>query len=223
MEKYGTIPKKFTKAWWEYVWEYYKFHIAAVLFAIFFVGSIVHTNLTRKYYDLYISYIGLGDFNEAIQAEFDNIIIPVAEDTNEDEEVDSTYYVYNVENPADDELFTEYEYASESKIIVELQVGESFLYILSKANGENMYEVSNCFEPISEFVKEHGDADVLISNEGYPFAVSLAGNEQLMAKGIDTSDMYIAVKKVYQNEKDDQRKLKVHKNSLNAAKQLLGE
>lgn len=223
MEKYGTIPKKFTKAWWEYVWEYYKYHIAVALFAVFFVGSLIHTNLTRKYYDVYVTYIGLGSFNESVQAEFDNIIIPVAEDTNEDEELDSTYYVYNVENPADDELFTEYEYAAESKIIVDLQAGESYLYIMSAANVENMYEVSECFEPVTEFVSDMGDREVIMSKDGYPFAISMAQSQKLAEKGIDTSNMYIAVKKVYDNEKDEQRRLKVHKNSLNAAKQLLGE
>ena len=31
MEKYGVIPKKFTAAWFEYIWEYYKIHINLLL------------------------------------------------------------------------------------------------------------------------------------------------------------------------------------------------
>ena len=43
-EKYGTVPKKFTSAWWEYFWDYYKWHtiatvfVAGILLPIFFDG-----------------------------------------------------------------------------------------------------------------------------------------------------------------------------------------
>ena len=32
MEKYGVKPQRFTKAWFEYVWDYYKIHIIDLVF-----------------------------------------------------------------------------------------------------------------------------------------------------------------------------------------------
>ena len=221
MEKYGTIPKKFTKAWWEYVWDYYKFHIAAVLFVLFFIGSIVHTNLNRKYYDMYITYIGKKSVDLYTEDVFRELFIPVLEETNGDGKIDIAYNVYNVENPTYDNLLTEEEYATESRIMVDLEAGDSFFYILSRANAENLYEQSNCFEPVWVYKPDALEEDVIMSKEDYPFALSLAGNQKLIQKGIDPSNLYLAVKKVYPREQDDERKIKIHQNSINAAKLLL--
>ena len=56
MEKYGTIPPRFTKGWWEHYWTYYKFHFLGALFAIFAIVSVVHSCATQVHYDLQIQY-----------------------------------------------------------------------------------------------------------------------------------------------------------------------
>ncbi len=221
MEKYGTAPKKFTKAWWEYVWEYYKYHALVVLFVLFFIGSIIHTHLTKVYNDLYITYIGLQSFNEDIEGKLDKILVPALKETTDDE-ITTQYYVYNVENTGDDQVLTEYEYAVGSKIIVELQAGESYLYIMSRANAENMYLQSTCFEPVGMYSSNIENKETLISKEGYPFAISIKDCPLLKDSGLDTDDLYVAVRKVYKTEKDDKRRILTYENSIEAAKLLTG-
>ena len=33
-EKYGVVPKRFTREWWDYFWMYYKWHTIAIAFVI---------------------------------------------------------------------------------------------------------------------------------------------------------------------------------------------
>ena len=33
-EKYGEVPPKFTKKWWEYFWDYYKWHVIITVVAV---------------------------------------------------------------------------------------------------------------------------------------------------------------------------------------------
>ena len=32
-EKYGTVPPKYTAKWWQYIWDYYKWHIIITVIA----------------------------------------------------------------------------------------------------------------------------------------------------------------------------------------------
>ena len=58
MERYGEKPKRFTREWFEYVWEYYKIHIIVTILVI---AAVVYTWVsiaTRPYYDLYVCFAG---------------------------------------------------------------------------------------------------------------------------------------------------------------------
>ena len=63
-EKYGTIPKRFTKAWWEYFWCYYKWHTIATAFVLFVIGSTIHSCVTAEKFDLNIVHMGNMSFGD---------------------------------------------------------------------------------------------------------------------------------------------------------------
>ena len=56
-EKYGTVPKKFTKEWWSWYWMYYKWHTIGVIFALFLVFLTFMESLTAEKYDLTLDVI----------------------------------------------------------------------------------------------------------------------------------------------------------------------
>lgn len=222
MEVYGTKPKIFTKQWWPYFWEYYKIHTFAVLFLVFMFGSIIHSNVTRTKYDLHISYIGLQNFDENVQASINNMVEPVIDEINGNDKLDIDYMIYGIDNPDQDGVVDEYEYSMNIKISAELQVGDSYLYILSKANADDLYGLSDCFENAELLKADAKSEDLLYDENGRAWAVSLRNNPQFAAMGIDSSELYVAVRFVYTKEQKNEERIKAHDNSIKAARQLIG-
>ena len=46
-EKYGEVPPKFTKKWWEYFWDYYKWHVIITVVAVLIASVTIVQCATR--------------------------------------------------------------------------------------------------------------------------------------------------------------------------------
>ena len=55
-EKYGTIPEKFTKAWWAYYWEYYRWYVIVPLVIIIAIGATIYSKVTEEKFDTTLIY-----------------------------------------------------------------------------------------------------------------------------------------------------------------------
>ena len=130
--------------------------------------------------------------------------------------------IYGIENPDQDGVVDEYEYSMNIKISAELQVGDSYLYILSKANADDLYGLSDCFENAELLKADAESSDLLYDENGRAWAVSLRNNPQFAAMGIDSSELYVAVRFVYTKEQKNEERIKAHDNSIKAARQLIG-
>ena len=64
MERYGTIPKRFTKEWWDYFWYYYKWRVIFILVAVIFLAITCTQCAMRIDYDMKISYVGSNYYYE---------------------------------------------------------------------------------------------------------------------------------------------------------------
>lgn len=224
MEKYGTIPKRFTKAWWAHYFYYYKFHALAIAFVIFMIGSIIYSNVTRVHYDLQVSYMGLFGINPDHEEALSEYLETAIDDVTENGKKEIGFIYYSVDNVMEDGTLSEEEYAYQMKLMAELQGGESDLYIMTAANADELVGFSENFMNIYDFAGEDFPKDRVKFNEnGHPYAVSVAGNESLEAMGIDTSDLYMSVRLLYQMNEDDPEKVSLHENAVSAAKKLLGE
>ena len=224
MEKYGTIPPRFTKAWWAHYWYYYKFHALAIAFVLFMVGSIIYSNVTRVHYDLQVSYIGLfginPDHEEALTAYFEEAI----EDVTENGKKEIGFIYYSFDNVMADNSLSEEESAYQMKFAAELQAGESDLYFMTGTNANDLIGFGETFMNVNDFAGENCSEERIKRDEnGYPYAVSVAGNKSLEAMGIDTSDLYVCVRQLYEMNQDDPEKVRLHENSVLAAKKLVGE
>ena len=58
MEKYGEVPRRFTKAWWEHFWYYYKWHTFGVIFVAVMIAISCTECAMRDKYDVTITYAG---------------------------------------------------------------------------------------------------------------------------------------------------------------------
>ena len=63
MEKYGTIPPKFTKEWWEYFWDYYKVHTICTVAAIVIIVSTIVQCANSPEYEVEFRLFGQNKFS----------------------------------------------------------------------------------------------------------------------------------------------------------------
>ncbi len=224
MEKYGTIPPRFTKAWWAHYFYYYKFHALAVAFLIFMVSSIIYSNVTRVHYDLQVSYMGLFGINPDHEESLSNYFETAIEDVTGNGKKEIGYMYYTVDNVMEDGALSEDEYAFQMKFAAELQGGESDLYITTGTNADDLIGYSANFMSVYDFAGDNLPEERIKRNvDGHPYAVSVAGNEALEAMGIDTSDLYVSVRLLFEMNEDDPKKVRIHQNSVKAAEKLVGE
>ena len=221
MEKYGTIPPKFTKQWWSYFWDYYKIHTISICAAAVLIGTTVYQCATQTKYDLSVSYIGTQDITEEQEAKLSEIIKPEIVEITGNDEIDIDYMTYPIDPNNTDKSASEYEYAMQMKYTAELQAGTTDLYIMSRDNAESNKTYADCFTDISELTDSADD--VLTDDSGRAYAVSLKNSRALKEAGIDSSDMYLSLRLLFEmNEKKDEYVLN-HENALKAAGLLLEE
>ncbi len=222
MEKYGTIPKKFTKAWWEYFWEYYKLHTIITLFVIFMISSLIYSNVTRTRYDMYVSYVGTSPFFDISREYFEELLVPVTEEITENDKIDISFDTYSFDASAEqDPANAEMVSAMTMKFMAELEAGDCYLYFITKGNLEGYYGLTDGMADVSLYAE--GAENVYTDENGRACAISLAGNEKLTKAGIDCSDLYLAVRSLYERDKKDENKTKIYENSLKIAEFIVGE
>ena len=136
-EKYGTIPKRFTKAWWEYFWEYYKIHTIVIAFIIIAVAITVYQVKTTPKYDLNLSYAGemyLSDeMVSAIQDKLSEVIDDLDRNGEKKTGINQCVFTENDE----DLQFTQ---AMITKLQLEFVTDESMLCDFSEDKAKYLFE-----------------------------------------------------------------------------------
>lgn len=222
MEKYGTIPPKFTKAWWEYFWEYYKIHTIAAAAIVAIVGSTAYQCATQTKYDLNVAQIGVFLVSEEQQNALTDQLASRVDEITGNDKIDIGYTSYTMEIGYTNTDTAEYNYAMQMKLTAELSVGETDLYITSKNNAEAISQFSESFEDVTQIFGENFGEDELIKDEnGKAYAISLKNSKLLKDAGIDSSDLYLSLRLLYETHADKDQYVAMHANSMKAALALI--
>ena len=215
MEKYGTIPPRFTKAWWSHYWYYYKFHFIAIVCAIIMVASFIHHIVTEIHYDLKVQVIASTPIlDESIEL-LNKKISELSADVNENGKVETIVYHQPLLDTSPQNA--EYLSAIGTKIMADLTIGDHYIYVGDKAFVEN-YGASGSFMPVSQWAGNIS-SDKIYNDVAY----SLSENASFNDAGINPEDLYIMVLHLYQAKKDDAEEIKAHENALNTALSLIKE
>lgn len=215
MEKYGTIPPRFTKAWWAHYWYYYKFHFIAIVCAVIMVASFIHHIVTEIHYDLKVQIVASTPIlDESIEL-LNQKISEISLDVTENGKVETLVY----HQPLLDSSPQNAEYLSAigTKIMADLTIGDHYIYIGDKTFVEN-YGASGSFMPVSQWAGTVS-ADMIYNDVAY----SLSQNTSFNDAGINSDDLYIMVLHLYQAKKDDAEEIKAHENAINTALSLIKE
>lgn len=225
MEKYGTVPQKFTHDWWEYVWMYYKIHIIVVAVIMFFALTTLYQYLTRTEYDMTISYMDKMTFSEETKVKLTELISPRIDEMTGNENIDILYmqYIYNPSDNEKQEVMPMDNYAMQMKFVAELQAGDGDIYLIRKDDVAAISYYAECFADVKEFVDGNYEDDFVIKDEtGRPYAYSLKNCSAFSDAEYDYSDLYILVRSLTEHNAKKGDYAANYSNSIKAAQALVG-
>ncbi len=223
MEKYGVVPPKFTKDWWVYFWDYYKIHTISAAVAIILIFTTVSQCVTAPKYDISVLYVNPAEINEETDLKFNEVLKPVLSDIHNNNEILSFIQTLPISSL---EAKDEQSYAMITKLTLELQTGENWLFITNEEIAKALISqdsYSGCFMTIEDIGINIDEEYILRSDNSNAYGIKLTDNELLKSTGLETDGMYLLVRHLYEREAKDEKNVLKHNNALNAAKLIAGQ
>lgn len=211
MEVYGTKPKRFTKEWWQYFWDYYKIHTITAIIVLIVIITTISECAHRIDYDLQIDYIS----ENPLFGEVSDNLVALIEDNIDDVTGNGKSEAYIVNLDMGDRNDPQYTQAMFTKYSVEMGYTESFVFLVSKEYADQLSE-AEVFEKAESWTSAP-------SYNGY--CVSLENCSALSEIGVDTSDLYVGVVKMRERDKESEREKNLPKqaNGIKFAKFLVNK
>ena len=217
-EKYGTIPKRFTKEWWSYFWEYYKIHTIVTIVLVAALSVTVYEKVTAPKYDLTLGYVGSQTIDIEKEDEIIKAFTDLTPDVNGNGE--SLLDLYNLSFSLDNQM-DEFTMAMHNKMQLAIAVEEIYVYIIDEAHlmGYAGTKIEDCpFVELSTWLKRDLKYN-RYSVEGKEIAISLAGNRYLETLGINSEDKYLCMR--YYPRDDQKEQLEGYKAAIELANNIL--
>ncbi len=221
MEKYGTIPKRFTKAWWEYFWTYYKLHTISLAIGLAIIISLLYQCANIKKYDFKLTVAGSTTFTEIQNAKIEEKLAPAAFDCDGNGEVNLLIQNLLLDSKKNN---TEYQVVMSQKLMVEFNVSDGLLFIFDEDVANIYLEDPACkdaFVPVAEWATEPYDDEKLAFSEGSAYGVNLSESKILSEIEFDSENCYLMLRKMRADEKDDPTGEIKRDNAYRAANMLI--
>lgn len=223
-EKYGQMPKRFSKAWWEHYWYYYKWHTGFVVLAAAVLAVTVGQCASRIDYDMTMSYIGCNYYYPQNLEIFCDAAEKIISDADENGSIDATVIQMNVAKDGTASAGTDYNNTMYSKIAVEFQAGETYLYLLNRQELDRLLSresAEQIFVKTTDIYDGEIADECLVKKDGVPYAVKVEGNRFLEDNRFFSEDVYLAVRCMRGADKKKQRQQILYKNALDFAKHIV--
>lgn len=193
-EKYGIVPKRFTKEWWGYFWMYYKWYvIIPAVVAALITGAII-TNIKMNKFDLTLTYAGPQYISATQQKEISKGLSMMCPDTNGDGEKRLTLASITMNLQSNDK-----EYLSSAVTMLQFALynEEKYVYIIHKDFiprffGKN--EASCGYAPVDRWLSTDAGDKEKLSVRDTDYAISLDNSNLLEKWGIDLTDHYLLMR-----------------------------
>lgn len=216
-EKYGTIPPKYTKEWWAYFWEYYRWHVIITVAAVLITAVTIAQCASRPVYDEYVTYAGHKQYSDKQAERIEQLMAAEIEDADGNGENAVLLRQLMFSDTAGSE---EYDYALQTKLDLSMSDECTFVYLFDKALAERQLSktsVGDLFVPVSEW-SQSSDVAGLAAADGTVYAASLTDSSVLKENDLYNDDLYIMVKRNY---KDDEKNNASFSGAFNIARMFI--
>lgn len=225
MEKYGTVPDKFTREWWDHIWYYYKWHIISVLGLIFIFTVTGVQCASRINYDARICYLGNEYYSDESQlavmcGELGNVVV----DVNGNEKNQVEFYQLTIAKEGTQNALTEYNSAMLTKAAMEFQTGESYLFLLSQQELDRMTKRESderVFVNPREYIEGEIDESTLVMQGEIACAINIEGNAFLQKYNLTKEPVFLAVRNMRSRDMEDKEQLEKYDNAVKLANYIL--
>lgn len=206
MEKYGTIPPKFTKKWWEYFWEYYKWHVIVTAALVTMASITTYQVLNQPKYDAVVTYIGeVNNYTQTTENDVANAMKEYVADMDGNGKNDVKFQILAMPDSEKAVENVQYTAALETKKITELQMGEGFAFIVDKTQVDYLYS-ADLVEGVFLKTSAWADSEILNNSETDEYFVKLSDNKFFKQCGFETDDIYIGIRELRADETEAEQK-----------------
>ncbi len=200
-EKYGVVPDRFTKEWWEYFWMYYKWHTIATVFVIIFVAVTIVQCVTKEKFDLTVNCMGQISYSQECLDKAENVCNQYSSDADGNGEVNVFFQQLTITGAAGSE---EMDYAVQTKHDMELGNDGSFVFIYDENETQNQLQrdhTAQTYLDVRDWIDGDIDEERLVkTNDGTPIAVKLTASSPLAESGIKTEGLALCVRQNYTDD-----------------------
>lgn len=219
-EKYGTVPKKFTKEWWEWYWMYYKWLTLGILFTLIVITvSIVSSCLAEKY-DITLTYAGKSYHTDEVKEKVEEILSPLCADLDENGENSLYFSSLYLDTESKD---VQQVQAMATKLAMALGEEETYIFLLTREIADSYKEESAeyiPFAPLENWVKSDISELDTYDAHGNSYGIAISELDIFKEIGIPTDDVYMFIR--YYPRKDQIKKqLKGYEASIELANKIL--
>ena len=215
MEKYGEIPPRFTKAWWGYFWEYYRWYVLGTSLALFLLIMTVFQCAHRPKYDATIVYAGHMAYSDTEVQRLTELASEYIPDIDGNGKNSIFFQPLIFSDGAGNE---EFDYAIQTKLDLTFVDSDAYIYLMDETEAALYMRrdtIDEMFEPVTSF-SDSGDT-LAGEKDGVAYALSLKDSKLLRNREIYCDDLYIMVRV---NDKTDEKNVISHENALLFAKAL---
>ena len=219
-EKYGTVPPKFTKAWWEYFWLYYKWHTLITLFVVVCVVTTIYQRITAVKYDITLTYAGYSTYSEETINEVSSALSPLCEDVDENGE---TNLYFSVLSFLPDDSDPNYNMAMYTKLQLSLSADEAYLYIIDEELVDTFIGDSAdnaTFVPLEKWYKGAYNPDTAFSRFDKVYGIRVSDCKMLKDIFKDSENKYLIMR--YYPRNDQKKQIKGYNAAAKLGAQLIG-
>ena len=219
-EKYGTVPKRFTKAWWEWYWMYYKWLTLGILFALMIITVSVVSSLTAEKYDITLTYAGETYHTDLQKEKVEEILSPLCTDLDGNGE-SSLFFSSLYLDPESNDV--QQVQASATKLTMAIGEEETYLFLLTREIADAYKEESAeyiPFAPLEDWAKGNISGLDTYDAHGNSYGIAISDLDIFKEMGIPTDDVYMFMR--YYPRKDQIKKqLEGYKESIELANKIL--
>lgn len=219
-EKYGTVPKKFTKEWWGWYWMYYKGITLGVIFALFLVGVTAYDYIKSEKFDVTLTYAGSRYYSDVFKEKMEEILSPLCDDLDGNGEK-NLYFSHLDINP--DSKNIEYIQTNTLKLNMAIGEEESYIFFLDKPvadlyKGENSEDIA--YAPLEDWVEGDISGFETYDAHGKAYGIDISNLKFFKDAELDTSGLYMFIR--YYPRKDQLKDhLKGYEASIRLANKIL--
>ncbi len=203
-EKYGEVPKRFTKKWWDYFWYYYKWHTIITAIAVIVAAVTIVQCATREKYDMTVVYAGHMSYSDTEKEKLQDILAQYVTDIDGNGKQSVFFQTMMFMDGSGSE---EYDYAIQTKLDLSFTDDYTYIYLMDDVEAALYIQresVGDSFENTENYAA-NTDAEILRAADGEGYAVSLKDSAVLRENNIYCDDLYLMIRKNYSdNEKDMQ-------------------